>query len=102
MAQGLLASIYIAKDGFDCSNGGVSARFTRVVVTGDSIPGIFDPTPDAPEVRILPGHNGHGFRAVPADEGTGAGPMFGGAFVYTTDSRFPSRQPIPLHDRWER
>ena len=29
------------------------------------------------------------------------GPMFGGNFVYTSDSRFPSDYPIPIHDRFE-
>ena len=29
------------------------------------------------------------------------GPMFGGAFIWSSDSRFPSRQPIPVHDRYE-
>lgn len=29
-------------------------------------------------------------------------PMAGGNFVYTSDSRFPSMQPISVHDRWER
>lgn len=30
-----------------------------------------------------------------------AGPMFGGNFVFTSDSRFPSAQPIAVHDRYE-
>lgn len=28
--------------------------------------------------------------------------MFGGNFIYTSDSRFPSQYPIPVHDRVER
>ena len=27
--------------------------------------------------------------------------MFGGNFIYTSDSRFPSRAPIQVHDRVE-
>lgn len=27
--------------------------------------------------------------------------MFGGNFVYTSDSRFPNKYPIPVHDRFE-
>jgi len=27
--------------------------------------------------------------------------MFGGNFIYTSDSRFPSDYPIPIHDRIE-
>lgn len=29
------------------------------------------------------------------------GPMFGGQFIYSSDSRFPSDQPIHIHDRFE-
>jgi hypothetical protein len=27
--------------------------------------------------------------------------MWGGHFVYSSDSRWPTRRPIPLHDRYE-
>lgn len=27
--------------------------------------------------------------------------MFGGNFIYTSDSRFPEKRPIPVHDRVE-
>jgi len=27
--------------------------------------------------------------------------MFGGNFIHTSDSRFPGRAPIPVHDRVE-
>ena len=30
-----------------------------------------------------------------------SGCSFGGNFIYTSDSRFPSRFPIPIHDRRE-
>lgn len=29
------------------------------------------------------------------------GPMFGGNFIYCSDSRFPNKYPIPVHDRFE-
>jgi hypothetical protein len=29
------------------------------------------------------------------------GPMFGGNFIYSSDSRFPSDAPIRIHDRYE-
>lgn len=29
------------------------------------------------------------------------GPMMGGNFIYSCDSRFPFDYPIPLHDRYE-
>lgn len=30
------------------------------------------------------------------------GPMFGGNFIYSSDSRFPNDYPIPIHDRYEK
>lgn len=30
-----------------------------------------------------------------------SGPMFGGNFVYSHDSRFPGMNPIPVYDRFE-
>lgn len=29
------------------------------------------------------------------------GPMMGGTFIYSSDSRFPFDYPLPLHDRFE-
>lgn len=101
---GLIADIYIPADLTNCSNGGISARYKRVTVTGDGIEGPFAPAADRPEVALLPAlGGGSGFRAVPtADRPQGTqGPMFGGCFIYCCDSRFPSREPIALHDRYE-
>ena len=40
--------------------------------------------------------------AEPVDKPEGkVGPMFGGNFIYTSDSRFPNDYPIPVHDRFE-
>ena len=101
MKKGLLVSIYDSKDLGNCSNHGISATHSKAVLTGPGIPEIFKPHDDAPEVELHTGNLGHGFKAVPAKHGAGIGPMFGGAFIYSSDSRFPSKQPIALHDRWE-
>ena len=37
----------------------------------------------------------------PGDLTDKLGPMFGGCFVWSSDSRFPSDYPIPVHDRFE-
>lgn len=67
--------------------------------------GPFLPRPDTPALYLRKGHLNDGtFRAVPANPPGIAnliGPMFGGAFVYTSDSRLPGHAPIPVHDRWE-
>ena len=43
----------------------------------------------------------HAEQINPGDTSHLCGPMFGGNFVYTSDSRFPGRYPIPVHDRYE-
>lgn len=101
----MLANIYVAKDRCDCSADGISSRVSRVYV---SYPGniIADSaaTADCPIVDILPGHRPQlqPYRAVPRVQPERKnGPMFGGCFVYSSDSRFPGGKPIPLHDRFE-
>lgn len=93
--RGLLCGIY--KNGTDCSNSGISSRCTQVVLVGPGIPEIFAATVDAPavELRML----GGAVNAKPVDDDRWW--MFGGCFIYTSDSRFPADQPIPLHDRTE-
>jgi hypothetical protein len=81
--KGLVVNIY-RHNGANCSNGGLSATHDKAVLTGDGIPDIFQPTDDAPEVRLYPAHIGDGFRVVPVKNPMDRrkGPMFGGAFVY--------------------
>ena len=96
--RGLLAYIY-KHDGGTSSNGGMSSRVDRVTVVGEGVPGIFAPTDDAPAVYLTENVRGH-LCAYPTDNGD-RWLMFGGTFVWTSDSRFPARHPVPLHDRHE-
>jgi len=96
--------VYVYKTGgLDTSCGGVSATHDRLLLVGPGVPEILEEHPSVPTVELLPANIGDGFRVVPVDQPGGAGPMFGGAFVWSTDSRFRnlSEQPIALHDRWE-
>lgn len=109
--KGLICDIYKPSTG-DFSNFGVSSRFKSVVLTGQGIPEIFEPNENYPEVRLeLGGRKGHKFvhrdtgalvrmKAVPVEVGD-RWSMFGGCFVYTSDSRFPACSPIHLFDRVE-
>ena len=99
MTKGLMVWIYRSEH--ECSNNGLSAHHETAVLTGPDVPEISEPKDDMPEIELKTGNLGHGFKIVPKRHGQGAGPMFGGCFVYTSDSRFPSNQPIALHDRWE-
>lgn len=104
--KGLLASIF--KDsGESFSNGGVSADFDKVVVFGD-FDGYIDTDggyAEYPWVQVVPGNLPNTQKAIVIRDPRGTapealGPMFGGCFVYTSDSRF-GREPVALHDRSE-
>lgn len=115
MAQGLLVSVYRDADGYDCTNAGVSSRYKSFTLTaGDGvapIEGPFEPESDERELVLTAGPF-NTLRAVPRaiyDAGTWSNfqgmryinAMFGGNFVYTSDSRFPSSAPIKVFDRVE-
>lgn len=95
--RGLTCSIYRPSGG-DCSNGGLSSRVDQVTLVGPGIPEIFAATDAAPAVEL--GRSGGAVNARPVGR-DGTWWMFGGCFIYSSDGRFPSRGPIPLHDRSE-
>jgi hypothetical protein len=119
--NGLLVSVYRNADLGDSTNGGATSKFTKFVLTGPGIPGIFRPSKDAPELRYCVEDIGCGglvrrcARPVDPDtgmvlgaDGNGGGVwMFGGNYVGSSDSRMPQNGlngdhlPIPVHDRCE-
>jgi hypothetical protein len=80
----------------DSSNGGVSGRPSLTVV---NVEGPFDPNGNRPAVILIPGpygapilvpavETGDGWEPIPSDTADYAGPMFGGAHAYSSDSRW--------------
>lgn len=96
-----------AHAGADASNGGISARVTRVILVGKGLPQLFEESPDCPAVALIEDKDGYRTAVPCALKDAGAWTMlkalsvFGGAFIWTSDSRFPNDYPIPLHDRVE-
>ena len=95
----LMVWVYRSPGLGDCTNGGISARHDRLLLQ----------CPDGPE-EVAPGderllclvdRGGH-LHAEPVTrpQGRMAGPMFGGNYISTSDSRFGAPYPIPVHDRW--
>lgn len=102
--KGLTAEIFKWALG-DCSNGGISSRVNKVTIVGEGRETeIFEADADAPAVYIerreLYGEVVLTARPVGVPHG-----MFGGTFIYTSDSRMTRlgrfSVPIPLHDRVE-
>ena len=107
---GLIVHVLRPADGRDCTNRGVSARFTDFTVVDAEISGPFEPSADRPELRIVRRVIGGKpyLHLVPAafldEEGKQTTQsMFGGNFAYTSDSRFceVAEYPLPIHDRVE-
>lgn len=104
--KGLLVSIYTDAQFGDSSNGGISGRFKEALLVGAGVPEIFDELDSRPTVKLVTRWAGtdreyHHVEPVGKWAGSGVGPMFGGSFCYTSDSRFPNSYPLPIHDRWE-
>jgi len=104
--KGFTADIF-KHEGRSCAGGsGISDLTDSVTIIDPRIPAMYEPTPEAPGVRIKV-KNVFGtdyIYAVPLEKPEGmTGPMMGGSFIYCCDSRFRelSKYPIPLHDRFE-
>ena len=102
--KGLSVNVFVDSNGGDFTLGGVSSDHNNLILLGESVAGVFSPDENTPAVllveRVIYG-NAY-LSVVPCDsdgrklDGQWA---FGGNFIYTSDSRFPSKQPIPVHDR---
>jgi hypothetical protein len=96
-------SVYVYRDSsshFGCTFDGLSDQFNRLILL---VPGVdvFTARADCPALRLQERRGKGGPMAVPAHAPPGCYPMFGGNYISTSDSRFPSDQPIPVHDRFE-
>lgn len=94
---GMLAFVY--RNGEDCTNGGISAKFDKVVLVGCGLPEIFEPREDLPALYVKE-HMGD-FIAEP-ELNSKSNYSAGGNFAYTCDSRFREAlggHPIRIHDR---
>ena len=106
--KGLLVFVY-KRDGLDCSANGISSCNKTLILTSvedldggvEMIAPVFTGC-QWDSVKIIENVPGH-YCAVPitpTPKGM-VGPMFGGNFIYSSDSRFPFPYPIPIHDRYE-
>lgn len=99
--RGLVCNVYRSSHGYDCTNNGISSIQNVLIL--DGLDGPFEGTEEN-SVKLVKRQFSHGEHVhvepiIP--KSTGIGPMFGGNFLYTSDSRFPMKYPIPIHDRYE-
>jgi hypothetical protein len=101
--SGLTANIY--RSNYDSPTNKMYGK-SNVTIIDEEVPEIFKPDESRPAVRLIRRKFRFGsdeyeyIHAVPYNQSDSEG-MFGGTFIYSSDSRFPSKYPIPLHDRVE-
>lgn len=106
---GLLVNVFYNPLG-DCTAGGVSSKQSRFILVDEKITAPFKVEEDVVYLVLVrrnlscgeyihaePRMNG---KKLPGTVGL-VGPMMGGNFIYASDSRFPNKYPIPIHDRYE-
>lgn len=104
-------TVFVYRDNFgDCTNGGISSRYDCLILIGEGVDGpmtvdLDDPVDNVVKLvkRRIFGNEEY-LHVEPLDgchAGGGKWYSAGGNFVYTSDSRFPSRQPLSVHDRRE-
>lgn len=100
--KGLIVYVYKSSLG-DCTNGGISSKVDKITLCGDGIPEIFEASADAPPFRVVRRNlrDGEYLHVEPWERPTGSGWMFGGNICNTSDSRFPNKYPLKIHDRQE-
>lgn len=105
--KALPVCIYESKRIGNCSNNGISSRYKEILLLNPR--GFIDVDMDNPPENLcefvernLFGEEANFIR--PYKKAEGAGWMDGGCIIDSSDSRFPSRHPVRLHDRdesWE-
>lgn len=92
--KGLMVNVYRSGQG-DSTNGGVSSKSDALLLYGEGVAEVFEHRPGLPVVKLIK-RTIFGKERIQAENN-----MFGGNFIYSSDSRFPSQYPIPVHDRVE-
>jgi len=88
----------------DSTNRGISSKFTTFILIGEDVPEIFEPSEDCPALYLKKSMvfgPERWFYIIEPERKHARHYMFGGNFAYTSDSRFPTGNPIKIHDRLE-
>ena len=104
--KALPISIYKDSRIGDCSNNGISSRYTEVLlICEEGFINIDENNPPENLVKLVTRHLfGRDYKHIePVAKPNGVGWMSGGSLVYSCDSRFRrmSEYPLCLHDRQE-
>ena len=105
MKKGLLT--FVLKPAYgDCTNNGLTSKNNSILLISDddTVQGPSEINDNEDYLVLVKRQlsDGEYLHAVPKSLlNSGKHVMFGGNFITTSDSRFPSKYPIPVHDRVE-
>lgn len=105
--KGLIVSVLRNAEIGDCTNGGLSSKYTSILLVGEGVPEIFDESENRPTMKLvrrrLFNRDTDYLHIEPIDDPSPGhvGWMSGGNFAWSSDSRFPNNYPISIHDRQE-
>lgn len=102
--KGILVAV-LKSSGMDCSNKGLTSTNENLIMVDEKGGGFGCPHTTDGDYLVLVEDiccSEKRLRAIPKSLiDSGKWTMFGGNFVYCSDSRFPNKYPIPVHDRVE-
>ena len=100
--KGLNCNVYKFPLG-ECTNNGLSSKHTSLLLVGDGIErGPFSPEDGEDYLVCEYRPQFKDYIATPKSlKDSGKWAMFGGNFIYSSDSRFPANAPIKIFDRVE-
>lgn len=103
--QGLTIYVYRSPLG-DCTNGGISSKYDRLILVGEGIEGpdrvdLDNPPENAVKIVRRKLFGNEEFLHIEPLNNEGKWFMYGGNIACTSDSRFPSKYPLKIHDRCE-
>lgn len=104
--KGLSIYVYRNAKGWDCTNGGISSRFSELILVGEGIEGPVTVDLDKPPENLVKivkrSLSGVGeYMHIEPYNNEGKWFMYGGNIACASDSRFPSKYPLKIHDRCE-
>lgn len=106
--KGLTLHVYRWNLG-DCTNNGISSRYDTLILIGEGVEGPVSVDLENPPENVVKmvrrKIRGEEYLHLEPLDGCNNGGrkwyMSGGNLAYTSDSRFPSRYPLSVHDRHE-
>lgn len=104
--RGLYVDVYRTSRLGDCTNGGISSKYDRLLLIGVDGPEEVD-MDNLPENAVkvsgiyLAGEYHYHVRPVKGPDPGCVGWMYGGNIAHCSDSRFPHNYPLRIHDRQE-